>query len=172
MAHRDGVRSIRLPLLTCEVMEKKMKRTARQIGGMYALLWLSAVAGFVAGEFGQEAWVGLFAGSYRATYVGEAVTILLTIVCVPVALRIFAWALPHRILAGNDVDTLRRYALWSGLRLLLLALPLWSGIAVYYLTTRTTGALCALIVLTASLFCVPSLGRMRSELRLNQSPSE
>lgn len=38
----------------------------------------------------------------------------------------------------------------------------------YYIMLSSTGALCALIGLTASLFCLPGEGRLRKELHINK----
>ena len=152
-------------------MDEAIRRTDRRIKWMYALLWLSAVLGFVAGET-CDACVGLYAGNARVTYVGESVTILLTLAGVPTGLWAFARVLRHRVDRSALPVALRGYALWSGVRLLLLALPLWSGIAAYYLLMSRSGALCALVALVASLFCVPSLSRLRRELHLDGNPTE
>ena len=49
----------------------------------------------------------------------------------------------------------------------MLSLPVWVGLAVYYLTLSNKGLLCAFIALTASLFCLPGEGRLR-KLHINK----
>ena len=45
------------------------------------------------------------------------------------------------------------------------------NILTYYLTLSNTGLLCALITLTASLFCIPGEKRLREELHINKGDS-
>lgn len=65
-------------------------------------------------------------------------------------------------------DALRLYALWSGVRLALLAVPVLAGFLTYYMMLSNKGVLCALIVLTASLFCLPGENRLRKELHIDK----
>ena len=106
-----------------------------------------------------EADVGMYAGDVRATYMAETVTILLAASCVPIALKLFSWVLIRKIDVVTLPEALRLYALWSGVRLALLAIPVLAGFFTYYIMLSSTGALCALIGLTASLFCLPGEGR-------------
>ena len=57
---------------------------------------------------------------------------------------------------------------FSGARLALLALPVLGGFLTYYMVLSNTGVLCALIALTASLFCLPGEERLRKELHINK----
>ena len=115
-----------------------------------------------------EADVGMYAGDVRATYMAETVTILLAASCVPIALKLFSWVLIRKIDVVTLPEALRLYALWSGVRLALLAIPVLAGFFTYYIMLSSTGALCALIGLTASLFCLPGEGRLRKELHINK----
>lgn len=128
----------------------------------YMGLWLVAMLIVVIGEGVEPEWIGLYAADDRAAYVLHTVVILLTVACVPLSLRGFAWMMAHRLPVGPE--RLGFYVRLSLSRLLLLALPAWAGLVAYYLTLSHTGVLCALIALTASLFSVPSGGRMRREL--------
>jgi hypothetical protein len=98
----------------------------------------------------------------------ETVTILLAASCVPIALKLFSWVLIRKIDVVTLPEALRLYALWSGVRLALLAIPVLAGFFTYYIMLSSTGALCALIGLTASLFCLPGEGRLRKELHINK----
>ena len=53
-------------------------------------------------------------------------------------------------------------------RLALLAIPVLVGFFTYYIMLSSTGALCALIGLTASLFCLPGEGRLRKNVHINK----
>ena len=110
----------------------------------------------------------MYAGDVRVTYMAETVSILLAASCVPIALKLFSWVLIRKIDVVTLPEALRLYALWSGVRLALLAIPVLAGFFTYYIMLSSTGALCALIGLTASLFCLPGEGRLRKELHINK----
>lgn len=98
----------------------------------------------------------------------ETVTILLTAVLVPVSLKLFSWMLTKKIDVVAITGALRLYALWSGVRLALLAMPVLAGFLTYYMMLSNKGVLCALIALTASLFCLPGENRLRKELHIEK----
>ena len=112
--------------------------------------------------------MGVYADDVRATYFAETLTILLTASCVPVSLKLFSWVLTKKIDVVSISQALRLYAFWSGVRLALLAVPVLAGFFTYYMMLSNKGVLCALIALTASLFCFPSEERLRKELHINK----
>ena len=130
-------------------MEEQIKKTAARVRTTFAYFWMLPILLVLLGETGGG-WVGMYAGDVRATYMAETVTIIrkIDVVTLPEALRL--------------------YALWSGVRLALLAIPVLAGFFTYYIMLSSTGALCALIGLTASLFCLPGEGRLRKELHINK----
>ena len=107
-------------------------------------------------------------GYGEVRHIPSLVTILLAASCVPIALKLFSWVLIRKIDVVTLPEALRLYALWSGVRLALLAIPVLAGFFTYYIMLSSTGALCALIGLTASLFCLPGEGRLRKELHINK----
>ena len=148
-------------------MEEKIKRVASRMKMLFVYFWLLPVFLTVFGEMGGE-WVGIYAGDVRATYFAETFTILLTAILIPVSLKLFSWVLVKKIDAVAISDALRLYALWSGIRLALLAIPVLAGFLTYYMMLSNKGVLCALIALTASLFCLPGEGRFRKELHIDK----
>ena len=90
------------------------------ISGCFPILFV------LLGETGGG-WVGMYAGDVRATYMAETVTILLAASCVPIALKLFSWVLIRKIDVVTLPEALRLYALWSGVRLALLAIPVLAG---------------------------------------------
>lgn len=148
-------------------MEEKIKRVASRMKMLFVYFWLLPVFLTVFGEMGGE-WVGIYAGDVRATYFAETFTILLTAILIPVSLKLFSWVLVKKIDAVAISDALRLYALWSGIRLALLAIPVLAGFLTYYMMLSNKGVLCALIALTASLFCLPGEGRLRKELHIDK----
>ena len=105
-------------------------------------------------------------------YYAETLSILLTAICIPLSLKLFAWVLYRRIDRASITSALQLYVFWSGIRLVLLLLPLLAGFLTYYVMLSTTGLLCALIALTASLFCLPGEERLRRELHIEREGGE
>ena len=145
-------------------MEEQIKKTAARVRTTFAYFWMLPILFVLLGETGG----GMYAGDVRTTYMAETVTILLAASCVPIALKLFSWVLIRKIDVVTLPEALRLYALWSGVRLALLAIPVLAGFFTYYIMLSSTGALCALIGLTASLFCLPGEGRLSKELHINK----
>ena len=137
-------------------MEEKIKRVVSRTKMMFVYFWLLPVFLVAFGETGGE-WVGAYAGDVRAAYFAETVTILLTAVLVPVSLKLFSWMLTKKIDVVAITDALR-----------LLAMPVLAGFLTYYMMLSNKGVLCALIALTASLFCLPGENRLRKELHIEK----
>ena len=102
----------------------------------------------------------------------ETLVILLTVLCVPLALKLFAWVLARRIDAVGIDRALRLYVVWSTVRVLLLFLPALGGFLGYCLLLSNKCLLCGLIALVAMLFCVPGQKRLRSELHIDKEVEE
>ena len=148
-------------------MEKQIKHTILRLKRVFIAFWLLPVLIVILGETGGD-WVGLFAGEVRTTYYAESLTILLTAICVPISLKLFAWVLTRKIDKVTIAQALHLYFYWSIIRLMLLVIPVLIGFGVYYLMISNTGVLCAFISLTASLFCMPSEKRLRKELQIDK----
>ncbi|MEL5894284.1 hypothetical protein AAE250_12360 [Bacteroides sp. GD17] len=148
-------------------MEEQIKKTAARVKAGFVYFWLLPVLLVILGETGGD-WVGMYAGDVRASYTAETITILLAAICVPVSLKLFSWVLTRKIDVVSLPEALRLYSFWSGVRLALLALPVLGGFLTYYMVLSNTGVLCALIALTASLFCLPGEERLRKELHINK----
>lgn len=148
-------------------MEEQIKKVTARIKSLFAYFWILPILLVLLGENGGD-WIGLYAGDVRATYFAETLSILLAAICVPVSLKLFSWVLVKKIDKVTISQALRLYAVWSGVRLVLLVLPVLAGFFTYYMMLSTKGILCALIGLTASLFCFPSEERLRKELHINK----
>ena len=148
-------------------MERKINAVLKSVKNVYYCFWIFPIAIVLLGESVDE-WVGCYATNLQLIFLAETILILLTALCVPLALKLFAQILIKKIDKLSIADALKQYRMWSIVRLGLLALPLLMGFSVYYLMLSTKGLLCALIALTASLFCVPSEKRMRAELHIEK----
>ena len=148
-------------------MEERIKRIVMYLKALYAFCWIVPLLVGIATEM-DIPWVGAFAGDVRAAYGVETLVILLTVLCVPLSLKLFAWVLARRIDAVGIDRALRLYGVWSTVRALLLFLPALGGFLGYCLLLSNKCLLCGLIALVAMLFCVPGQKRLRSELHIDK----
>ena len=148
-------------------MEKQIKRTATGLRTAYICFWAIPALFALLSEM-DGSWVGMLIGDGKLLFMADNIVILATAVCVPVSLKLFAWVLVKRIDKVSIEQALSLYKQWSLLRLLLLAIPSWGGLAAYYLFLSTNALLCGLIGLVASLFCVPGERQLRKELKIDQ----
>ncbi|NDV82885.1 hypothetical protein [Bacteroides sp. 51] len=142
------------------------KKIAQKLKTQYYLFWVLPILFVVAYET-DFLPVGLYADDPRMMYIWETVGILTAIVCVPLALKLFSVVLKKKIDEVHLTEALSKYILWSGVRLAILEVAILLNILVYYLTLSNVGAFCALIAVTASVFCLPGEKRMREELNVN-----
>lgn len=148
-------------------IEKTIKRqVARQWMG-YILFWLLTAMFALAYEF-DFLTEGLWVGQTQKEYVGETVSVLLTMALIPLALKLFPLLLP-RYAKGSVEERLRAYGRLFLVRLLLLAVSAWLNLWVYYATLDNIGGLCALITMTASVFCMPGEQKLKDDLLLVES---
>lgn len=152
-------------------MEEQIKQASTRVRAAFGYFWLLPILLVILGETGGD-WVGMYADDVRATFFAETVTILLAAISIPVSLKLFSWVLAKKIDLVAISQALRLYAFWSGARLAILAVPVLAGFLTYYMTLSNKGLLCALIGLTASLFCYPSEERLRKELHINKEKEE
>ena len=152
-------------------MEERIKRIVMYLKALYACCWVVPLLVGIASEM-DTPWIGALAGDVRAAYGVETLVILLTVVCVPLSLKLFAWVLARRIDVVGIDRALRLYGVWSTVRALLLFLPALGGFLGYYLLLSNKCLLCGLIALVAMLFCVPGQKRLRKELHIDQGGEE
>ena len=146
-------------------MEEQIKSIVRKLNISYVFFWVLPAFLLGAGEFDLLP-VGVLAEDVRVTYFFETITIILTAICVPLALKLFSLVLKKQIDNLPITIALQRYMAWSIVRLGLLEAVIIVSILCYYLVLSNTGNLCMLIGLTASLFCLPSEKRLRNELHI------
>lgn len=148
-------------------MEEEILKRVKLLKRAYGSLWAVAILFVILGE--TELFpVGILIDNVRASFYCESVSILLMALCVPLSLKLFSLVLTKKIDTYAFPVALSRYTFWSLIRLGILGVGVVFNILVYYLTLNNTGLLCALITLTASLFCVPSERKLREELHVNK----
>lgn len=148
-------------------MEEQIKRAVSSLNISYVFFWVLPAFLLGAGEFDLIP-VGSLADNVQATYYFETIGILLTAACVPLSLKLFSLVLKKKIDHMTITLALKRYVQWSIVRLGLLEVAIVLNLLCYYLTMSSTGNLCMLICLTASLFCLPSEKRLRNELHITK----
>lgn len=141
------------------------KKIAQKLKTQYYLFWILPVL-FVLAYETDFLPVGLYADDPRMMYVWETIGILTAIICVPLALKLFSVVLKKKIDEVHLTEAFSKYIFWSGVRLVILEVAVLLNIIVYYLTLSNVGAFCALIAVTASVFCLPGEKRMREELNV------
>ncbi|MDR0972982.1 MAG: hypothetical protein LBM61_03230 [Prevotellaceae bacterium] len=142
-------------------MKQTLNRLRLQIGVFWLIpLLLAALYG------GDYLETGRWADDEGARYVAGTWVVMLTIFCVPAALKGFS--LYVKRYAQGRPAALSLYERAFAARLLALSLCIWPGVYVYFQTFDNLGGLCALIGLTASLFCIPREARIRQELHLDE----
>lgn len=148
-------------------MKKQIKRAVRSLNISYIFFWVLPAFLMGAGEL-ELMPVGGLADDAEAVYYLETIGILLTAVCVPLSLKLFSMVLKNKINELTVTLALKRYVLWSNVRLGILEVIVLFNLLCYYLTLSNTGNLCMLIGLTASLFCLPGEKRLRNELHISE----
>ena len=148
-------------------MEEQIKHIAKSQRIVYVIFWAVAILLVVGGET-ELLPVGLFADDVRTSYYLETIGILLTAINIPFSMKLFSLVLTRKIDNLTFPVALSRYAVWSHIRLGLVAIVVVYNLLCYYMTLNSTGALCALCALTASFFCLPIQKRLRNELHINK----
>lgn len=125
------------------------------------LLWAILLIALFETEVLPSGWaVGQAAAEYYMSMTG----VMMLLILVPVALKLFSFRFVRRVFSGTDVVMLpRRYRFWSEIRLAMLAVTGWINLTFYYLTLDTSCAFCALVALLALCFCWPSAEKLEHE---------
>lgn len=144
---------------------KTIERTNRRLRSVFVSLWVLAVVLLLAFETGllEE---GAWAHDGQICYVWQTAGILLALCLIPFSLKMFGMMLKKRVLLLPKEEAVVSYRRWSEVRLFLLGVVVMFNLVVYYQTLSSIGGLCASLGLVASLFCWPSVERMKSELEL------
>ena len=152
-------------------MKEQIKRILKWQIVAFILVWALPLVYALLHELGILSQ-GALAGDAKMEYIFQTIGILMTIVLIPFALRIFNLNLVKRIQELPLQQALKSYRIWSDVRLALLVVPALINLQFYYLTLNNTGLFCAAMSLIASLFCVPSENRIKNELDLPENLEE
>lgn len=152
-------------------MKEQIKRILKWQIVAFILVWALPLVYALLHEAGVLSQ-GALAGDARMEYIFQTIGILMTIVLIPFALRIFNLNLVKRIQELPLQQALKSYRIWADVRLALLVVPALINLQFYYLTLNNTGLFCVAMSLIASLFCVPSESRIKNELDLPENLEE
>lgn len=141
-------------------MENKcVTATLKSIKKTYYLFWLIIIAIVIVGEIGTD-WNGIYADNGMFIYIAETVSILVTGISIPLALKLFG----KKIKSIQPSDSIEYgsalYQKWFGFRLLILGVAAVVSLFTHYLAMSYTGSLCAILVGFAALFCIPSKNKL------------
>lgn len=147
-------------------MGRVLRKLMRALQIEFGLTWGIVILTFLLGEF-DVIPNGLLEGDNKMLYYANIFTVLLTVVCVPLSLKLFSLNTRSSLRRMDKDEALQSYHVWSIVRLALLGLSAEVGIFFYFLFMHTNGILCTLIVLITLLFCTPSARKVRSYLVSN-----
>jgi hypothetical protein len=152
-------------------MDEQIKKLVRILQIQYWLFISLAIAYCAVYEIG---WIeeGIYAGDVRLQYIWETIAILTTVILVPLSLKLFNIVMTKKIVKSSLQVAMRLYKRWNEIRLLMLAIVTFLNIYVYYTTLDNIGGLCALIGVTASIFCLPSEKKLKEELNITNTIEE
>lgn len=136
-----------------------MKETRRKLTILYATPIAIAVALAVAFET-DIAEVGLLQDEGQTEFVVATAMELLTLIAIPMALRLFKCATVAHSLTTEGTAGLSR---WGTMRIAMLGVPLVLNTLLYYMYMATPFGYMAIILLISMAFIYPSAGRCKAE---------
>lgn len=147
-------------------MKTRINRLLNRLKVEYAAFWVLCLLLLCLYET-EVLPQGIWAGDVRMEYILQTVGILLAVAFIPLSLRVFSLSLTRYVRQLPLEEALQSYCRWNEVRTAMLLVPALFNFSVYFWTLNTTGLLCGIMVLVASLFCVPGRKRLLSELDLN-----
>lgn len=149
-------------------MEKQIKKLVQILQTEY---WIFITITILFGLSYEMGWIpeGIYAGDVRMQYIWGTAGILTALLIVPLSLKLFSIVMNKKINNLPLQSAIKSYKMWSEIRLLMLAIVTFFNIFVYYSTLDNIGGLCALIGITASVFCLPSKKKLKEELSITDN---
>ena len=144
-------------------MEKKIDKLVKILKLEYILFWCVTVLLVVSYEMGSIT-EGSLVGDGRSEYILQMMGVVMTIVFLPMSLKVFSVVVKRWVRFKSEDEALKSYRRWSEIRLALLLITVLFNLNVYYQILDTSALLCAGMGLLTSLFCVPGVGRVMTEL--------
>ena len=147
-----------------EELNSKIKQTAKLIARSFYGLWIGAISLWLL-FLTDILPLGIVDGQSQTVYYIQIVGVLITLPAIPLSLRNF-----HRYVGTLQEKPLmerlacyQRASLW---RLTCLGIPFFYNLLLYFLTLNRAPGMLALIVLLATIFCIPDKKRLIHELNI------
>lgn len=112
-------------------------------------------------------WPGALAGQTKTDFFVECGMVLLTIVMIPFALRLFKMKKIESILFQKKEVALKK---WGSIRIMMLGLPMIANILCYYLFVNPGYSYLALILFLSMMFVFPTLEKCYAETEPKTMP--
>ena len=144
-------------------MVKYIERLLKALKVELLIVWLIVAAAVALGEIGVIP-NGLVIPNSEMEFKWNTAVILLTIVGIPVALRLFVLNTTRGLRRMNNEEALNAYHVWSAVRMGILCVTAVLGVVAYYVTMNTSGVFCALEALLTTLYCWPSCEKVQAYL--------
>lgn len=146
-------------------MEQNTRTLARQLAIAYAA-YIICVLAFAATYELVPGAKGALVGDAAVEYAIDTVCVLMTIIVVPLSIRIFAKMIARHRSLGTAERMVRYHVMWN-IRILCYAIVTVMDLWAYYATLNNIGAFCALICVIASLLFLPTRKRIADDLGTN-----
>lgn len=144
-------------------MVKYIERLLKALKVELLIVWLIVAAAVALGELGVIP-NGMVTPNSEMEFKWNTIVILLTIVGIPVALRLFVLNTTKGLRRMNNEEALNAYHVWSAVRMGILCVTAVLGVVAYYVTMTASGFFCALVALLTTLYCWPSCEKVKAYL--------
>ncbi len=144
-------------------MEKYIDKLLKVLRIKIVAVWLIVAVAVVLGEM-DVIPNGLIAPHSGDEFKLNMAVILLTVIGIPVAMRLFTLNMTKGLRRMNNEEALKSYHVWSDVRLGILCLTAVLSIVAYYLVMSISDVFCALVALCATLYCWPSKTKISAYL--------
>ena len=144
-------------------MIKYIQKLLKALKIEMVVLWLTIVAAVVLGQL-DVIPNGVVLPHSPEEFKLNTIAIVLTIVGIPVAIRLFTLNTTKGLRRMNNEEALRSYHIWSVVRVVILCVAAVFSVAVYYVATSVSGAFCALVAFCVTFYCWPSEEKISSYL--------
>ena len=152
-------------------MEKQISILLKHLKTELISLWILQILLFAAGETNILP-NGVYAGDAQTEYALDCTGVLLMLIVVPLALRLFNLNTTRGIKRMNLDEAITEYHKWSIVRIVLLAISNFANTVFYYFTLNTANLLCIFIGLVALFMCWPTYNKIKDYLELTNKQNE
>ena len=130
----------------------------------YAMFFNSIVFAFLFYYFGKQTTITVIT---QTDMILQTIAILMLLVCVPVALKLYFTKVKALQNIENKEEKLRNYFSWNIVRLAFIEGSLFFSLIVYFITQNDSMLFCAGIAMMTLFLCKPNLNRIKEELNID-----